>query len=72
LRRSFRPRHVHIAHPYQRDLQLILEPPVYHPSISWSVAFISTKLCQHIFLFPDSLRFPSIDCSVQLLGCLAG
>jgi hypothetical protein len=31
VRRSFHPRQVHIAHPYQRDLQLILEPPVHHP-----------------------------------------
>jgi hypothetical protein len=43
LRRSFRPRHVHIAHPYQRDLQLILEPPVHHPSFSRPVVLGSSK-----------------------------
>jgi hypothetical protein len=30
-RRSLLRGHIHVTHPYQRDLQLILEPPVHRP-----------------------------------------
>jgi hypothetical protein len=69
LRRSFPPRHVHIAHPYQRDLQLILEPPVHHSSFSRSVALLSSKPLPAHLAFPNNLRFLSSSESIAAFSC---
>jgi hypothetical protein len=75
FRRSFRPRHVHIAHPYQRDLQLILEPPIHRLSFCRSVALASSKPLPTYLSFLYKLRFPSsakLIAAFSCSGALAG
>lgn len=72
LRRSFRPRHIHVAHPYQRDLPLILKPPVHRFSFCQSVALVGSKSLPTLLSFLDNLRFLHRELIFSCSSALAG